>query len=263
MKIVTKSTMYLACTTAVLTIGVLWFAVREAVEAARQSACQGHMNGLQSALRNYEALNGHYPPAYINGPDGKPWHSWRVLLLPFLGEEAVYDQYRFDEPWNGPNNQALADRISPNLFRCTNAPGGKREWNTNYVAVVGKETAFPGAETVASDDIKDGVENTILLVEIGNSDIHWMEPCDLQYRSLTLQTDPEKASSMSVSSRHPAGPGVVFADRITAYRIHSPLLLSTLRGLLTIAGGEEETKESLEGWDNSGRYLVEPPIASD
>jgi hypothetical protein len=263
MKIIAKSTVYLACATAMLTIGVLWFAVREAVEAARQSACQGYMNQLQLALRNYETTNGNLPPAYVNGPDGKPWHSWRVLLLPFLQHQVVYDQYRFDEPWDSSHNAALADKISPNLFRCTNAPGGKREWNTNYVAVVGKETAFPGAGTVSSDDITDGVENTILLVEIGNSDIHWMEPRDLEYRSLTLQTDPGKASSMSVSSHHPAGPGVVFADRITAYRIHSPFQMPTLRGLLTIAGEEEETKESLEGWDNNGRYLIEPPIASD
>ena len=89
---------YIAFAIPVLFLVWLVPAVRTAREAARESACQGTMSQLQGALINYEWTHGHFPPAFISGPDGTPWHSWRVLLLPFLGEEVVYVQYRFDEP---------------------------------------------------------------------------------------------------------------------------------------------------------------------
>ena len=38
-------------------------------------------------------------------------HSWRVLLLPYLDQLELYNAYRFDEPWDGPNNRLLADRM--------------------------------------------------------------------------------------------------------------------------------------------------------
>lgn len=248
---------YMAFAVLVLIIVLLGFAVKTARETARQSQCQGHMNQLQLALRNYESTNGHFPPAFIMGPDGTPWHSWRVLILPTLGEEAVYEQYRFDEPWNGPNNSKLADMINLGWFQCPSRPA-KQSMHTNYVAVVGEETAFPGVRSTTSDEIMDGPGNTILLAEIRDSGIHWMEPRDLKFESLTLQTDPGRASSTCISSHHPAGPAVVFADKITAYRLRPSLSLSKLRAMLTIAGGEEVTKESLKRWDPSnGFYLSE------
>ena len=53
----------------------------------------------------------------------------------------VYAAYDFGEPWDGPNNRRLIARM-PDIFRCptdSHAPAG----TTNYVAVVGNETAWP------------------------------------------------------------------------------------------------------------------------
>lgn len=245
---------------AALALIVFFFvnAVQKARENAKQSVCQAHINQLQRALTIYESSNGHFPPAFVRGPDGTPWHSWRVLLLPYLNEEEVYEQYRFDEPWNGPNNWNLADRINVGYFQCPCGRDHQRTLNTNYVVVVGDETAFPGERSTSLGNITDGPENTLLLVEIGNSDIHWMEPRDLEFDSLAFEPDPAKASSSAISSAHPAGPAVCLADRIGAYRLRQPLSLDKLRALLTIAGGEQITKGSLEKWDgNSGHYLSE------
>ncbi len=188
----------------------------------------------------------HCPPAYIAGPDGTPWHSWRVLILPFIGEESVYEQYRFDELWNGPNNRLLADKITVEYFQCPSGPDFGRTLNANFVAVVGSETIFPGSNTTMLTDMKDGKENTALLVKIGNSDIHWMEPRDLYFKSLEFEPDPKKASSANISSHHPAGPGVIFADKITPYRLRKPLSDSALRSLFTIDGGESFSREDLD-----------------
>lgn len=253
-----KTVRYLVVAVALLVLVPLFFAVNAAREAARQSSCQGHLNQLQLALRNYEADNGHFPPAYVLGPDGTPWHSWRVLLLPYLGYEKVYEQYSFDEPWNGPNNRKLADKVFVENLQCPSGTNDRRSFHTNYVVVVGEETAFPGINTTKSADITDGAANTILVLEVGGADIHWMEPRDLEYDSLTFQATPEAASFESVSSPHPAGPAVVFADGITAYRLRLPFSLSTLRALLTISGNENVSRDELEKWDDTnGRYLSE------
>ena len=34
-----------------------------------------------------------------------------MLLLPYLDRQDLFDAYRFDEPWNSPNNASLADKI--------------------------------------------------------------------------------------------------------------------------------------------------------
>jgi len=44
-------------------------------------------------------------------------HSWRVLLLPFLDQKPLFDQYRFDEPWDGPHNRKLVSQIQY-AYRC-------------------------------------------------------------------------------------------------------------------------------------------------
>lgn len=129
------------------------------------------------------------------------------------------------------------------LFQCPSGSNIGKTLNTDYVAVIGSETAFPGSETVAIAEIKDGVENTILLVEIADSDIHWMEPRDLSWDRLEM--DDTSKSREAIQSNHPAGSGVVFADRITTYRLQSPLSTERIRALLTIAGGESVDRDSL------------------
>jgi hypothetical protein len=88
--------------------------------------------------------------------------------------------------------------------------------------------------------MRDGPENTILLAEISNSDIHWMEPRDLRADEMSFTiNDPTRPS---ISSPHSRGPAVVFADSIRAYRIDRSLRPETLKALTTIAGGEPVLK---------------------
>ena len=89
-----------------------------------------------------------FPPAAVIGPDGKPWHSWPVRLLPFLDQHLPYFKYRFDEPWNGPNNVKLLDPI-PGVY--SDQPNGQAaDHFTRYAAVTGKGMLF-SAEGVRFD----------------------------------------------------------------------------------------------------------------
>lgn len=209
-------------------------------EVAIDSSAAGPLAQLLIALHNYHDQNGSFPPAYITDENGKPMHSWRVLLLPYIEEQALYDAYDFNEPWDGPNNIKLAARI-PRTYHYYGDSKGTT--NTSYVVIVGAGTAFPGAKTTKLDDFKDGTENTILVVEIAHSDICWMEPRDLDLATMSLEVnDPSRPR---ISSTRPKGPYVVFADSVHGYHVKRSILPDDLRALFTIAGGEEITRDML------------------
>ena len=129
------------------------------------------------AVANYHDANGHYPPAYLLGPDGRPWHSWRILILPYIEEKGLFDEYDFSESWDSPKNRRLAGRM-PRLYAFH---GDERPGNTttNYLAVIGPETVWPGASTVSMEAVSDGLGVSILVVENQGAGVHWMEPRDL------------------------------------------------------------------------------------
>src|SRR5205823_4350421 len=139
-------------------------------------------------------------------------HSWRVLILPFLEQKQFYDEYRFDEPWDGPHNSQLANRLL-DVFNCpteNHETGRKTTPMTSYVAVVGPETAWPGKQTRRTEDVADGTSSTLLVVEIANSGIHWMEPRDLHVLQMAPTINPK--AGQGISSRHIGGAQVLFAD---------------------------------------------------
>jgi hypothetical protein len=109
--------------------------------------------------------------------NGKPMHSWRVLVLPYLGagEAALYGKYNFSEPWNGPNNSKLASQM-PDVFRCPTqrSLAGSVPTETHYFAIVGAEAAFLDEKSRKISQFRDGTANTIVLVEAtGSASIGW------------------------------------------------------------------------------------------
>src|SRR5712691_1116717 len=75
---------------------VAWQPVMEALEASHRSSCKCFLKHIGLALHNYHDTYGTFPPAFVLGPDGRPWHSWRVLILPYLECKPLYDEYHFD-----------------------------------------------------------------------------------------------------------------------------------------------------------------------
>src|SRR4051812_10595310 len=73
--------------------------------------CLGHLKEIGIALHNYHADYGVFPPAYVADASGRPLHSWRVLILPYLEQKPLYNRYNFSEPWDGPNNRRLASQM--------------------------------------------------------------------------------------------------------------------------------------------------------
>jgi len=210
---------------------VVWLAIPEDVPLKRQ--CRHNLKQIALALHNYHDTYGSFPPAYIADEYGRPIHSWRVLILPFLDHQALYDQYRFDEPWNGPHNINLVE-IMPSVYRCASDDTGA-EACTNYVVMIGPRTAWPGDTPVRMSDIADGTRNTWLVVEVADSGIAWSEPRDLHVQQMARELNA--SAGQGISSKHPGGAQVVCADG-SAHFVPELLPPEDIRALLTIAGGE-------------------------
>ncbi len=208
----------------------------------RWTECLNNLKQIGLAIHNYHDVHGCLPPAYIPDQDGKPMHSWRVLLLPYLEESDLYEQYDFSEPWDGPNNSRLAPQM-PDVYRCYGKRRGAASVTTDFVAVTGPWTVWPGTEPVKLDDVSDGTDSTILVVEIADSDINWMEPRDVSFEELLGDADPKTGSALL--STHKAGEysnrvafaTVAFADGSSA-RLRADVDRTTLEALLTTGGGE-------------------------
>jgi prepilin-type processing-associated H-X9-DG protein len=188
------------------------------------------------ALQSYHDTYKCFPPAYVADADGKPMHSWRVLLLPFFEEaglKRLYESYDFSEPWNGPHNSELSVEF-PILF-CPSEEGDFL--NTSYVAVVGPETAWPDTAAMRIRGIRDGTSKTISVVEVANSGIHWMEPRDLTFEE-ALRGINVPGNKPGISSKHPGGANVLFCDG-SVHFLSDKIPADTLRALLTANGSED------------------------
>jgi hypothetical protein len=143
--------------------------------------CRNNLKQIGIALHNYYDDHRSFPPAYVADENGKPMHSWRVLILPYLdlGEQELYEQYDFSQPWDSPENQKLLEHM-PVVFACpSHRRRGEKSQMTSYLAVVGPEAAWPGSDSLKFSDVPDGLSRTILVMESGAPEIPWTEPRDL------------------------------------------------------------------------------------
>jgi len=191
------------------------------------------------ALQNYHSKFGRLPPAVLRSKDGRPLHSWRVLLLPDLEYDPIYKQVRLDEPWDSQHNAPL---FAANIPPCYVAPWARDEDEglTHYQVLVGPGTAFERPR-MTWVDFSDGVENTIIVVETAEA-VPWAKPVDLEYSPDSplppfgaSSTKPVKLWCYEISRK--TGFLACFADGQARFIPHSTPE-NVLRGLITRNGGE-------------------------
>ena len=219
-------------------VALLLPAVQGAREAARRSQCANNLKQIGVAMHNYHNEFNCFPPAYIPDENGKPKHSWRVLILPFLEAKYVHDQYDFDEPWDSPNNRALASMM-PSVYRCPSEPGSN-VLETSYVMIVGPKTISDGPSATNIIRITDGTAVTIMIVEVNQSGINWMEPRDLEANKISfgVNIDMPGDSPGEISSYHPGGAQVAMCDG-TVHFLYEGTDPEEVESMSTIAGGED------------------------
>lgn len=167
-----------------------------AIDEPTRAAIHANLQRIGVALRNYESKYKSFPAGSQAGPNEVP-HSWRVSLLPFLGLQQLYDQYRLEEPWDSPANLKVLQAI-PEVYQ-----GRSRGTASSVLAFVGSRTIIAN-KACPSSYAFDGVEGTICAVSVA-SDVPWTKPEDIP---IELELD------WRLSAEH--GLDVLFASTATA-----------------------------------------------
>lgn len=234
--------------------------IERARAAARRTQSMNNLKRITLAFHNYHDSYGRFPPAAVIGPDGKAWHSWRVLLLPFLEANDLYGQYDFAQPWDSPKNRAVAEKM-PEVFRDP-AREGPVDALTDYAAIVGDDALFQpevvtmrtaddfpacltGGKKLSFASVTDGTSNTILFATVApERKIPWSKPEDI----VLDDAFPGIGKPEGIGAIHPAEGRHVgitaFADG-SVQSIADSVDAETLRTFLTRAGGELVDREAL------------------
>ena len=203
-------------------------------------SCVNNLQELTRAFHSYHAIHKRFPPPFTVDANGKPLHSWRTLILPYMNTNdelyerlGLFENIRFDEPWDSTHNKQFHDKM-PTVFRCSQSTRGNPERDTIYCMVVGKETiGSPDGEGTRINQITDGTSNTVMLVE-RKTPVCWMEPTDVLQEHAYLGVNKHERG---IGSEHPGRVVVSFADS-SIHFLKENADLKTLKAFLTKAGGE-------------------------
>ncbi|MGA2058984.1 MAG: DUF1559 domain-containing protein [Thermoguttaceae bacterium] len=214
-----------------IAITLLWSARMESagssLEPAQRAASINNMKMIMLAMHNYHDANKRFPPAYKADKEGKPLLSWRVMILPYIEQGDLYDQFHRDEPWDSEHNKKLIAKM-PAEYKSPNSKAG--EGKTNYLTVRGENTVFPGQKGVRIADITDGTAFTIAIVEAADEKaVIWTKPDDFEIDN----QNPMKG----LAGLHPGVILAAFADG-SVHTLSATIDPEVLRGLFSRNGGE-------------------------
>ena len=207
-------------------------------QARRRIQCGNNLKQIGLGLHNYHDVYDCFPPASLADEQGNPMHSWRVLILPYIGEQTLYAKYDFSEPWDGPNNIKLLDQM-PATFACPDHkhPPTKGVQHTSYLAITGESTVWPDDRVMTFSEIPAGPSNTVFAAEFEERPIPWLKPEDITLTDALEIISTNNPAQLELN--HPGGRQVAFGDGSVQFK---PGLLTkeTWRSLIQIDQGIAE-----------------------
>jgi hypothetical protein len=198
--------------------GVFWLlalvclllpAIKAARDNARCMLCMSNLRVIGVALQNYRACYGCYPPPCTYDAAGRPMHSWRLLITPFLATSPIYNAYHLNEAWDGPSNRKVMADHYPCIYACpmvlTWPPGSN---TTSYVALVGRRAAWAGDKDASRENHnkQEHAADTFLVIEMADSKIQWTEPKDVRF------DDVQALRSLAANSPHLRNNGYFYRE---------------------------------------------------
>jgi hypothetical protein len=189
----------------IMSLMVIVPAMQAVQTAAMRMQTTRELTQLARAMQDYADEHGAFPPP-AGGKNVHPKLSWRVAILPFIGEELLYEQFHLNEPWDSPHNSRLLRRM-PSAYvvpGIVDPPG-----MTRYRVFVGKRAAFEmppeGAKDPAGRRRKEfpDAAGTILVFE-ADSAVPWTKPDELDFAT--------GKESLPRLSKQNGGSGAVMAD---------------------------------------------------
>lgn len=193
-----------------------------------------NLEKIAQALNAYAADYGVYPPPVVNDSRGQPMHSWRVLILPYLGYNDLYNRYDFSRSWDENLDQVNS---VPQEYRLARDRGFIGQ--SGYYLVIGPGTLFPTAtQSLGPRDLVDDPSKTILVVEgegPPGSTKSWLEPSDLDVRNMQFAVGGN--AGIEIGGAYEEGAMVATVDERSHF-LQRSVPPVTVRALLSPAGGE-------------------------
>jgi hypothetical protein len=170
-------------------VALLLPASRGSREAGRRMHCHNNLKQIALALHHYEDEYGALPPAYTVDANGKPLHSWRTLILPYLEQKALYETIDLSKPWDDAANKAALETPLA-VYRCYSVKCPPT--HATYLAVVSAGGCLRPAHSRELAEITDDHNLTLAVVEVpAGKAVHWMSPRDVSEAEIVNQrTDP-------------------------------------------------------------------------
>jgi Protein of unknown function (DUF1559) len=140
-----------------------------------------------------DAKGGALAPAAICDAKGKPLLSWRVAILPYADETALYNEFKLDEPWDSEHNKKLIPKM-PVTYLLPGS-GSEKDGYTHYrvfvapmfapsprpiFAIPNPNAPGPLRNPFLIGNMPDGTSNTIMVAEAEEAVI-WTKPDELVY----------------------------------------------------------------------------------
>lgn len=154
--------------------------------------------------------------------------SWRVHILPFIGYEQLFKQFRLDEPWDSPHNKQLL-HLMPDCYRAIDDPTNSE--TTRVMVFTGPTTIFPElGKSMRLSRIGDGIANTILLFQAPDQfQVPWTQPSDFELELPSLEA--------LAKLKDPKGLKIGLCDG-SILTLPPEIQPETLQALITPQGGE-------------------------
>ena len=191
-------------------------------------AVQSKFIELEQAMWKYRTVHLRFPSAATHGKDGQPLLSWRVELLPYLGQMDLYLKFRHDEPWDSKHNKRLLKKM-PEAFLSPRV--GDLDGKAVFLVPTGKETMYFDDQGTTPKQITDGTDKTISIVEVeAEHAVPWTKPAD-------FPVDKQKPDAGLARDR--AGTLTVAEASSMSLTLPADTDAATLWSLFTRAGGEK------------------------
>lgn len=145
---------------------------------ANKEVTADRMHNIVFAMQKYDEKTGHMPANSTK--DGKPLLSWRIHLLPHLGFETLYQQFRLGEPWDSPHNLTLLPQM-PACYQLPKHTKSLPEGHTMYQVFATSGSFMESGKQHSLTVLKaaDGLEHTMLLT-LSKMPVPWTKPEDIE-----------------------------------------------------------------------------------
>ena len=203
-------------------------AVQQAREAARRSISKNNLKQIGLAMHNYHETHRVFPPGGIETTEGKPYHSWQTMILPFVEQAPLYNRIDFDHPWTDPANQSLFQQEIPQYLN----PAIEEKVSPEGLGLshyVGNKLLLKTNGRTQIRNILDGTSNTIMAVETGDNFKSWGDPTNIE--------DPTALIGGGKKTSFRGGNHILLSDGSVRF-ISENIDPAVLKALSTPAGGE-------------------------